>query len=336
MAGRSPQNSEQRSGDRAETAEEKWDRETEEIVAEIFDSIEPDSSSDTSGPALVAEPVPPASTEPVASPSVAPTAGATKPSAAPAGYHFPTSSSAALHGLDLNKLVDDLSRKRHAAGSALVSYWDVRDELCAVQLALNARGSQPPAFRATRRSPPSKSPNPEHVAISLDRKMIDLHWIHCRGFRRPLNDGKYRDLMTEDEFDFASAELFVTENWKTDVRVNKILGLTEFEQWQMGVLVSDSVRKRRTQLENERVRIEQALRSLAQRTRNLHEQQAADLSDLWFANALCNGKNLDLIGRVHGWIRGEPPLANTTLTNKRRTMLKRVAQALGPSSISGS
>ena len=155
--------------------------------------------------------------------------------------------------------------------------------------------------------------------------IIDLHWLHSRGYRRQLHDIRFRDFLTGDDFNVEMAEQFATESWSSDVRVNKIMLLSDVEQWQMGVLRSKVVWNTLDALNKDSLVVNRKLRSAAERTSKLLFDQVDDFTQLWIADQMCSGKHHELISRVHGWMRGNTPLTKATMSAKLKRMRARTA-----------
>jgi hypothetical protein len=194
---------------------------------------------------------------------------------------------------------------------------------------MNERGMRPPAFRPTRKLP-QKDPadgwtalTDEQTILSCDRKIIDLHWLHERGFRHELDDEEFRNIMTMDELDSVEAQRFVERNWRTEVRVLKILGLTYKEQLQMGTLRSREVYQRVRKVDEQKAPVRRALRNrLSARGVRLHPEDVEDFVRLWVADQLSAGLGHRVIAQIHGWQRGKAPLAKQTISEKLRRMRK--------------
>lgn len=239
------------------------------------------------------------------------------------GYKFPILLSMSSDEPDndlLNRELDSLSRPRCSVTGKLVSYLSVRERVCQINLTMNSHCVRPPFFRHSRKSPPGTTKDPSLKILSKDRMIIDLHWLHSNGYRRELDDLNFRDLMIHDNFNFSLAEQFVTKAWKTDLRVTKILLLTDVEQWQMGVLRASDVRNKVQRLGNEARDINQSLRSIAQRTRKLLPEHVESFTQLWLADQLCDGGPQSLIALVNAWQNGTVPLTKSTMSAKLKKM----------------
>lgn len=200
-------------------------------------------------------------------------------------------------------------------------YLGVRQTICSINLAMNRLGLRPPAFRDSRKVPKvGFGESPEWAALAHDRKIIDLHWLHSTGTRLPLQDIHFGDLLMGDHFDLDMAQRFVAEEWKTEARVNQIMLMAPFDQWQLSVLISEAVRKRRAAIDVEARGVGIQLRQASLQSNRLHPDDVADFIKLWIASQVCAGAPQYMIGRHHGWQCGRKPLAPTTISQKLKKM----------------
>lgn len=202
------------------------------------------------------------------------------------------------------------------------SYWGVRAEFCAASIVLNERGLRPPRFRSACHSvawKPSMTWSEEMKTMSKDMMIIDLHHLHCFGIRSTVDDYEFKNLLTNDIFDFELAARFVSAKWKKQARVDKLLTLSDVEQWQCRKLASASFEKRWKDVVNQSAAVEQRLKSAAYRNPRLNPE-IQDYTRLWIADTICADGNQRLIGLFHGWQRGAKPLAQSTLSSKLKTM----------------
>jgi hypothetical protein len=182
----------------------------------------------------------------------------------------------------------------------------VRAGYCAASIVMNERGLRPTRFRSACQGAPW-SPKlvwtDEQKTMSKDMTIIDLHWLHCAGVRSAVRDYEFGDLLAQDNFDFCLASGFVATNWKTESRVNKILLLSDFEQWQVRKLASSSVNAIWKKVFVDALAIEQRLKTVARRKPRL-APEIDDHTSLWVADTICSDGNQRLIGIVHGWLKG--------------------------------
>lgn len=242
----------------------------------------------------------------------------------PVPYRYPVAavSGACAEMVDhtaLQQRLEDLCGQRDARGG-LVSYSQIRVEVCQINLTMSRQNVRPPAYRPARKYPKGGQPTPERIVLSRDAKMHDLFWLHqAAGFRRLLEDKKYRHLMSNASFDFAMAEEFVAEAWRTEARVRDILVLSDVDQWPLAALVSQEVREYRQKLRKASHPVNARLRSYSQRTGRL-KADVDDLTALWIAEQLCGGKHQRLIAQVHGWELGQLPLSPATISSKLKRL----------------
>jgi hypothetical protein len=213
----------------------------------------------------------------------------------------------------------DLVRELEALCESNLKYEEIRVRVCAINLEMNRRGIQAPAFRPSRKSRP-KAPAAHERMLTRDRMLIDLHWLHSTGFRQRLSDKTFKKLLTGETFDFISASEFVTKKWATSTRVEKIMGLTEIEQVQMAVLVGRDVRFLRDGTLEIAERIGTGLRGLSQKRGRLQRDDLDDFVRLWVAERLACGGGQRSIAVVHGWIAGIEPRTAQTISAKLKRM----------------
>ena len=125
----------------------------------------------------------------------------------------------------------------------LDGYLAYRSVWLASQLALNVQKSLAPLFR-TSLSPVKCPVNMEQALFSVDRQVIDLHWLHQIGFRCVSSQREFAGLLSSDEFDFEMASQFALSNVKTTRKVDVWLGLPDEDQCTTGCLHNEAVRRR--------------------------------------------------------------------------------------------
>jgi hypothetical protein len=233
----------------------------------------------------------------------------------PEDYAFPLlPQTAALPALDSELRVELTSLSDSKEG-----YESIRERVCAINLEMNRRGKLPPAFRRSRTSRPEAQTTDE-VVVTRDRMVIDLHWLYERGYRARLADSRFGDLMTAHAFPFAAAEDFVSRKWKTEIRAGKIMGLSEFDQLQLAVLVTKDVRDKRKAVIEKSRKVATSLRQKSQTGAKLHSDDIDDFVCLWIADELCAGGSQTYVAQLHAWQRGSCPLAKQTISPKLRRM----------------
>ncbi len=142
--------------------------------------------------------------------------------------------------------IGQLSHERRDTEGSRCSYFDVRDELCAIGSMLNERGDYAPRVRGMR-VPVSHTrctPYPlEQQTLSNDRQILDLHWIYRQrmltvdvpGFDGMLDPGL--------PFDLAKAANFVQRVGAAEKKA-ELLGLTEYVQLQLAAIQTKSASDR--------------------------------------------------------------------------------------------
>jgi hypothetical protein len=225
----------------------------------------------------------------------------------------------ALADAELHAKLDDLCHAKRLG--ARETYSAIREEVCAIAIAMNMQGLRAPRFRRMRKVTPLGAAALDEQLLSNDRKMIDLHWLHCHGERREVHDPDFRKLLATADFDFTLASEFCSRKWKTESRVVNILVLTDFEQWQLSALVASGVHKQAAHLEMAAKGVEKRLREIATARTQLRAQ-VVPLTALWKASEICKGMTATdrLVGQFYSWQLGEKPLAKSTLSKKLKLL----------------
>ena len=246
-------------------------------------------------------------------------------------YNFPLIEGAQEHfdALKDTELVSALEKvmKRCDSDGKLVCYMDLRDDICTISVVMNQRGVQPPAFRPKRSLPNPTLRSEFSVAdtiMMIDRQIIDLHWLHCCGKRDLLDDNRaFAELFAGDELDFDLAEQFAKKSWAGRVKTTKVLGLIQYEQWQMAFFRSRDVehawRNARTSMQQT---IGKRLREQAVREPRL-ASHIEEMKLLWLADKMAIHLGQKIVGQVYSWLTGTPKLAPSTLSVKLRRMRRR-------------
>jgi hypothetical protein len=114
---------------------------------------------------------------------------------------------------------------------------------------LNSEGTLAPLFRP--RLPPSQRPTTaEQITFSRDRQVIDLHWLHCSGYRAPIGEAEFATLLLDEEFDWAAAEAFAQRSVTTQVKAASWLALGELCGWQLASIQTKAIRTRHSAIMN--------------------------------------------------------------------------------------
>jgi hypothetical protein len=242
-----------------------------------------------------------------------------------AGYVFPTlkmaESYASVSNQELDAAHTKLCEKTFSRGAQL-PYPAVREQYCSLSIAMNERGLRPPRLRQACQGKswkPGEEWTDEMKAMSNDMKIIELHWLHRSGLRSLVKDYQFRELFQSNVFDFELATEFVFAKWKAETRATRILHLSDVQQWQVSKLASAEVNKKWVRILDEASDVELHLKNAACR-KPLLSNEVDDFTRLWIADAVCAGAPQRLIGIVHGWLKGEAPLAAGTLSAKLKRM----------------
>ena len=234
-----------------------------------------------------------------------------------------------LSSLGDNELADALKKlvKLKGEDGKLVSYLDIRFEMCGINEIMNRRGVLPPAFRDQRSLPAPKGQKytDEHAIIMCDRQMIDLAWLHSRGKRDLLVKGEFADLFTSDTLDYDLAEKLVRKGWSAQSKTEKVLNLTPYDQWQMA---SFRTKVERDKWRNAEVSAESTivmrLREHAVRNRGF-VPHVTEMKLLWLADKIASDKGQKVVAEVFGWLTGEHSLMPSTISAKLKRMRRRTA-----------
>lgn len=127
-----------------------------------------------------------------------------------------------------------------------LSYIQIRKLVIFASIMLNLKGEIAPRFRPMRT--PCKGGGrvdypTEHILLSNDRQMIDLHWIYCQSLNANSIKG-YQSLFDKFRpFDVVRAAVFSSKAGAAE-RKSNLLGLPEIQQFQLASLQSTQVKTR--------------------------------------------------------------------------------------------
>ncbi|MCI1012633.1 hypothetical protein HWE04_02130 [Herbaspirillum sp. C7C2] len=148
---------------------------------------------------------------------------------------------------EMKRLVDRAFHLTPASG-----YAAVRESLCAIHIEMNLRQAHAPRFRPMHRMKRELHTVDER-AESLDRQVIDLHWL-AHSINKPISPvNNYPTILDDSPFDLSAAERFAQENWSPTSKVIH-LHLSDDAQWENAVLQSDAIRKKWAVIERGDVR----------------------------------------------------------------------------------
>jgi hypothetical protein len=157
-------------------------------------------------------------------------------------YHFPMPTGRPFNGHTNDDLTKNLARLVMAFQvTPAFGYGSVRDELCAIHIEMNFRQQQAPRFRPTNRLR-KKLHTAEEIAESLDRQVIDLHWLAHSANKPAAPANHYPTIFNNDPFDLGAAERFAQENWSPAVKAVH-LHLTEEMEWANAIIQGQDTRK---------------------------------------------------------------------------------------------
>lgn len=218
-------------------------------------------------------------------------------------------------------LIEELRKIKNRFENNGVSYPEVREDYCAINRILNEQQLACPSFRPHLPLPKKKtSYSPDSQLLARDRKIIDLEWLHIAGFPNKLDDETFSSLLCAEIFDFELAGAFVSKLWKNDARL-AILALTKTEQIALSTILSVEVRKKVEGIRSKARVVRLKIKDLAARSPRLR-LFIDDYTNLWMARGLCKGQSQELIGKVHGWLQGQSPLAPSTISEKLNRLEK--------------
>jgi len=146
----------------------------------------------------------------------------------------------------LLKLLREISFDRMDADGSRCSYSEVRSKVCLLNALLNIKGEIAPAYRDMRGAPMRSKVAYSHDnhLISNDRQVLDLHWVHCRGWNTEMIPGHQQMQDKSQPFKWSLASKFVNVAGST-TRKADFLRLTELEEMQLCSMVSQKTRTRR-------------------------------------------------------------------------------------------
>ncbi|MEQ1934089.1 MAG: hypothetical protein ABL962_09445 [Fimbriimonadaceae bacterium] len=273
-------------------------------------------------------------TQPSTASSVSP-APAMRPSAAGVAdkarpeYAFPNEDSEFLSALanhrsrsvpELMRLLETLAHGKTDLGKGSRHPYDrVRNQLCAISIALNERGWPAPRFRPMRKPTRGKWLVGDESVLSNDRQVIDLHWLRLND--APAPHPTHRWLVESEPFDYSRASRFVKKRGYAKDKV-RVLRLTESQQLLLGVLQDEATRDRWSTIEKAAERAENSLRSYVEiDSSRLNVNDIPDRVTAFKALAISRG-NVGLASRIYRRV------ANKELSNAlMRRRLKILSRA---------
>lgn len=216
--------------------------------------------------------------------------------------------------------------------------------ICAIHLELNRRarsdsknpGTVAPRFREMLR-PQYKSEMDEDRTLSLDRQIIDLHWLHCRGVRKNIRTGSekksFDNLLMDDTFNFSHAEDFAKHLGPMEAKINWIKP-NEFESWLLATLQTKYMYERYHVICHGEYRkgklfetgYDQALQrienSISRSNRRLMKH-APEWALIWKCEKMVGGDGPQILSEMHALATGrDKPLDRSTVRNKLQAAKK--------------
>ncbi len=232
---------------------------------------------------------------------------------------------------DFGQLVQEMKSltKRYNSGE---SYSTLRNDYLRASLELNKLGLIAPAFRHQPKIPFYKNKrSDDHKQLLVDQIIIDCHWLHCKGCCVNCKHVEYDELFDKvaKPFDFDLALKFAKSNWKREFRANDMLGLTQFQQFQMLQLCSkenrdhlkrlvdgDCDRTNKVRTPAEEVAVRRAVNAWAERKPQIRDQRHVYVA-LWRSRELLGyGAPVRQIGALTAMMIGAEQLADRTIRDK--------------------
>ena len=237
-------------------------------------------------------------------------------------YYFPDAGIAQANFMRITA-GDRLDAVKVLLGTAR-AYHQIREEYCALSLAMNECGDVPPKFRFMRPLPRrAQKATADDTLMVRDRQVIDMHWLHCQGKRDELPDRAFSRLFVEDELDFDMAGVIAAKAWTNEIKAEKVLNLIPHEQFQLACLRIKSVADTWRNAENSmKTTIDRRLREQLVSEPSL-KPHIEDLKLLWLAEKLMSSQGLPAVAKMHGWLSGKAPLSISTLSTKLKRMRRR-------------
>lgn len=127
--------------------------------------------------------------------------------------------------------------------SRLECYMEVRDRWLLLNMLVNQSGGVAPAYRDSVRAPHMPICTEETFYL-LDRQVLDLHWLYCRGLKRSVRQPEFEDLFLRPELDWQMIVDFVVTAVSGERKASHWLFLNDFEMAQLRSLKDKSMRTR--------------------------------------------------------------------------------------------
>ncbi|MEK8046892.1 hypothetical protein [Ideonella margarita] len=173
-----------------------------------------------------------------------------------------------------------------ALHGSLTGYSKYREDWLSGQVTLNLQGKVAPLYRRPALRPAKIPVTREEALYSLDRQVIDLHWLHCTGFRFPIGQTQFATLLTDENFDWDLACDFALSLVKTEIKVTQWLSLDELSAWELASLQATATRKRLFDLRKQEPVIRQRLTTVHRGRPNAADLIQLDVTHWWVKSTI--------------------------------------------------
>jgi len=226
-----------------------------------------------------------------------------------------------LYAAESNDELLDMLAKQVTRMSKVACFEDERAQYRAIHLALNRRLVTPPRLRIPirGRKPDGKSFTTAEQALTIDKQVIDLDWLHCSGKRDAIPEKDLGSLFSSDaHIDWNMAEQLAQKPWRSDTKVIESLRLSDAEQFPLAILQSSKIRMRWTDLQKQQAKVETTLKNRADRYPTL-SSAIPSLVAVWKADRMAADASLKTKAKLHQWIVGSTtPMASEQFREQLR------------------
>lgn len=306
------------------------------LLAEIDDMSATTETTVVDAPIELITTADPTPALPLAITSVPVRAPMAPPARVGSDYEFPIApraSSAFIGTTEFREALQNLT----AEFKASKSYGGIREQFCAVSIALNEQRLWAPRFRPQPKINPVTMLAPISKALHRDHLVIDAHWLWANKHRAAFSSKYERLLDSTQPFDFALATQYAQKKWTSDYRAEH-LGLASQVQWQLFTtksnchadshrLLVDGDRPGKTRTPASISRIKKAIATWAYSSHPIRGQEQA-YADLWLAREMLGAKGtLKDIAILAGLMGGHAPLDASTARHKLKGLDRRLGLA---------
>ncbi|MEW8221950.1 MAG: hypothetical protein AB2729_06400 [Candidatus Thiodiazotropha taylori] len=153
--------------------------------------------------------------------------------------------------------------QRGRGSSSSKTYDEIREGICSFNIILNERSLIAPVFRPFRKNTNRIGLNDEEKLLSLDRQVIDLHYLYIQHKSRVNpSDSEFKSLFTNEKFSFELAAEFALKEWKCGHKATESLKLSDSIQEELSILRSRVIADRYRYVEKKISEIEIDLNNL--------------------------------------------------------------------------